>query len=495
MSAPSKTTAPRTLFAFSHDLRVRDHRGLITAARYGEVVPVLVIDRETIARLRCSPRRLAYYCAAVAALDHELRALGSRLIVRRGQPVASLRSLARAIGAVAVGWSIDYDARAIRASRDLQSAFEEAGIRVLPVHDAPVMEPETLALAHPDGNGWRAFAPYFAAWRAQVPVEVSGDVRFAAHDIPSEALPAPREFGSDIELASGVSESAAAEKLARFVSGPLLTYGVARRVPSVERTAELSVELSFGVLAARRAVAAALERATDPFLLAEERASIELWLRALAQRDFFFQLGWFSDGFDDEPLQAKMRGFRFAQTHPGIDAWRAGMTGFPLVDAGMRELHATGRMHPRARSIAASFLCFDLGVDWRVGRQEWERYLIEDSPALSIANWQWAAGVGADLAYPRIYHPLKQARRYDPHGTYVRRWIPELAGLPDAVLFADLDDPTQLRLPLYGPRSYPPPIVDHEAVARAFLTRYRNEVEGERSAAKGSSGGTPSATR
>ncbi len=137
-----------------------------------------------------------------------------------------------------------------------------------------------------------------------------------------------------------------------------------------------------------------------------------------------------------------MRGFAFARSHPALDAWRSGRTGFPLVDAGIRELRATGWMHPRLRAIAASFLCFDLGVDWRVGRDDWDRYLIEDAPALAVGNWQWIAGVGADLAaYPRIYNPLKQARRFDPAAQYVRRWIPELAGLPDAAILDPLDAP------------------------------------------------------
>ena len=133
----------------------------------------------------------------------------------------------------------------------------------------------------------------------------------------------------------------------------------------------------------------------------------------------------------------------------------------------------------RVRAIAASFLCFDLGVDWRVGRDEWDRLLTEDEPALAAGNWQWIAGVGADLAaYPRIYNPRKQARRFDPSTAYVRRWLPELAGLPDAALFepeAGYGE-AQMELALFGPRSYPAPVVDHESVARAFLQRYGREV-------------------
>jgi deoxyribodipyrimidine photo-lyase len=458
-------------------LRVDDHLGLAAAATFGEVVPVLVLDPVRLARLRASPRRAAFFCAAIAALDEAIRERGGRLIVRRGATAATLRSLARGIGASTVAWTVRYDAKEIRADRDVQAALEESGIRVLAVHDAPVVPPEDLALAHRRGDGWRAFVPYHERWRTLLPPEAVAPVRFTRSEIASEGLPVPEEFGAREFETGPVSPAAAEAKLAAFLAGPLLSYGVSRNVPSAGETSELSAELSFGTLSARSAVRGACARATDPFLLIEETTSVRLWLRSLAMRDFFLQLGWYNDGLDETPLQEKMRRFAFARSHPQLDAWRSGTTGFPLVDAGIRELRATGRMHPRVRAIVASFLCFDLGVDWRVGRDEWDRLLIEDDPVLASGNWQWVAGVGADLAaYPRIYNPVKQAHRFDPAANYVRRWIPELAALPDATIFERLDRQPQLALPLFGARQYPAPILDHETAARAFLARYRAEV-------------------
>ena len=459
-------------------MRVEDHLGLAEAARYGEVVPVLVLDPVRLTRLHVSPRRAAYFCAAVAALDAAVVARGGRLIVRRGATAATLRSLARGLGAATVAWSVRYDAKEIRADRDVQAALEESGIRVVAVHDAPVVPPEDLALAHRSGDGWRAFVPYFERWRTLIPVDAPPPVRFARVEVASEALPVPAEFGARDGDHAPVSPAVAAEKLAAFLNGSILGYGVARNVPDAGNTSELSAEFSFGLVSARSAVRGACARLADPFLLSEETTAVRLWLRALAQRDFFLQLGWYNDALDEAPLQEKMRRFEFARSHPQLDAWRSGTTGFPLVDAGIRELRTTGRMHPRVRAIAASFLCFDLGVDWRVGRDEWDRELIEDDPALATGNWQWVAGVGADLAaYPRIYNPVKQAHRFDPAAGYVRRWIPELAGLPDATIFerGERAQP-QLALPLFGPRQYPLPILDHEGAARAFLARYRAEV-------------------
>ena len=468
----------RAVFAFTRDLRLDDHAGLATAARYGAVVPVLVIDQSCAARLRRSPRRAAYFCAAVEALDAALRERGTRLIVRRGPSAPVLRAIARALGASAVVWSCGYDPAAVRADRDLQSRLEEAGLRALPTHDALAVPPEEAAASRQRGDGYRAFVPYHARWRELTPQPAAGSAEFVQTELSSEALPVPAEFGSSLTCAEPAGEAAAARKFAAFLEGPLLQYGVARNVPADGETSRLGVELSFGTISARTVVRAACERLGDAFLLAEERTSVGLFLRSLAQRDFFLQLAWYTETLGEEPLQPKMRHFGFARTHPQLDAWRTGRTGFPLIDAGMRELRATGWMHPRVRAIAASFLCFDLGVDWRVGRDAWETELIEDEPALALGNWQWIAGVGADLAFPRIYNPLKQARRFDPAAIYVRRWIPELAGLPDAAILDPLgaERRPQLELTLFGGRAYPLPVIDHETAARDFLARYAREV-------------------
>jgi deoxyribodipyrimidine photo-lyase len=469
----------RAVFAFTRDLRLGDHAGLAAAARHGDVVPVLIIDSVGAGRLRRSPRRAAYYCAAVRALDAALREHGSALIVRRGNAGHALRALARATGAGVVGWSCGYDAKSIRRDRSLQSTLEEAGLRALPVHDMPAVPPEDAAASHHRGDGYRASVPYHARWRTLLPPADAGSATFAHVDLASEPLPQPEEFGGTSGIECEAGEALARARLDAFLAGPVLSYGVARNVPASGETSQLSAALSFGTIAARTVVRAACERHADPFLLAEERASLSLFLKALAQRDFFLQLAWYTESLAEEPLQAKMRGFAFARTHPRLDAWREGRTGFPLVDAGVRELHATGWMHPRVRSIAASFLCFDLGVDWRVGRDEWDRHLVEDDPALAACNWQWVAAVGADLAaYPRIYNPAKQARRFDPRAQYIRRWIPELAGLPDVAIL----DPQagraerQIQLPLFVERGYPEPMLDHEEAARTFLARYAREV-------------------
>lgn len=467
--------SPPFIYRFTRDLRLDDHAGLAHAAANGDIIPVLVIDRALEMRIGHSARRAAFFCATVAALDAELRARGSRLLVRRGALGAVLKSVARAAGASGVAWSCAYDAASIQRDERLQSELEEAGLRATIVHDAPAIPPEETAAARNNGRGYRAFVPYFDVWRTMnvASYEAPLLMRFATSDLQSEPLPSPHEFGA-LERIVEAGEPVARERLRRFLSESAVQYAASINVPSENGTSHLSAHLSFGAISARTIVRATLQRIEDPFLLSEERLSLRLFLRSIAMRDFFLQLAWFEPLTEDQPLQERMRGFPFAKSHPALDAWRAGKTGFPLIDAGVRQMRETGWMHPHVRAVAASFLCFDLGVDWHAGRDEWDRWLIEDDPALANGNWQWIAGVGADLVqYPRIYNPQKQLRRFDPAGAYVRTWVPELAHVPVGSWQGSRSDETQLALPLFARDGYPQPILDHEAAARAFLERYR----------------------
>lgn len=465
------------IYRFTRDLRLDDHAGLATAAQHGDILPLLVIDRAMETRIGSSPRRAAFFCAAVAALDTALRERGSRLIVRRGPPASSIRQLARATGATGVAWSASYDGAGVRNDERVQSELEEAGLRALIVHDAPVIAPEEAAVTR-DGQGYRAFAPYYDLWKTLevATYEAPLLVRFASSDLQSEPLPMPHDFGA-AERAIAASPALAHRMLASFLNESAVQYAVAMNVPSEDRTSHLSAHVSFGTISARTIVRAVKERANDPFLLSEERVSLKLFLRSIAMRDFFLALSWFHPQTDDAPLQEKMAGFAFSRTHAALDQWRGGKTGFPLVDAGIRQLHETGWMHPHVRAVAASFLCFDLGVDWRVGRDEWERWLIEDDPALANGNWQWIAGVGADMAqYPRIYNPEKQRRRYDPTGAYIKEWVSELKHVPMTSWDLGRVDRAQLALALFDDDRYPRAVVDHDAAARAFLVRYRTHL-------------------
>jgi deoxyribodipyrimidine photo-lyase len=468
----------RSLYLFRRDFRLGDHAGLAEASRFGHVVPALILDPSRERRLERNPRRAAYYCGAVSSLRDDLRARGAALVVRRGSMSATVLRLARESQAETVVWSAAYDGATMERDRALQAALEEAGLRVSLVHDAPAVPPDDTAAqrASDDGSGYRAFAPYVAAWQTVPRTSFDAPVRFADIALASDGLPEPGAFGATAlavdEMPSEFSTLAAFDA---YLAGPALAYRSARNVPAQSATSRLSAALSFGIVSARTLLARIDARRGDRFLLSEERSSLDALERALVQRDFFLQLGWFFEETPDLALQSRMRAFPFARSHPGLAAWREGRTGYPLVDAGMRQLIATGWMHPRVRLVAASFLCFDLGVDWRIGRDAWDDLLIEDDAALATGNWQWSAGVGADLAqFPRIFNPRKQARWFDPLGTYVRRYVPELANVPaTAVLNPEATaHRRQIALPLFDANAYPQPIVDHEPAARSFLARY-----------------------
>jgi deoxyribodipyrimidine photo-lyase len=468
---------PAAIYRFTRDLRLDDHAGLSAAAAFGDVLPVLIVDADLASRLRSSARRAAFYCGAVRALDDALRERGSALTIRRGEAADILSRLVRESGASAVVWSASYDGAGASADRDLQAALEESGTRAVFVHDAPAIPPEESAAAHSSGGeGYKAFVPYYEVWRDLEPASYEAPLllSFASAAKAGEPLPVPADFGS-AESPLDASEALARGKLEAFLRGPALQYSIALNVPADDRTSHVSPDLTFGTIAARTVVRETRRRLDDPFLLSEERASLRLFQRSIAMRDFFLQLAWYHPRMASETLQEKMRDFPFAESHAELQAWREGRTGYPIIDAGIRQLHATGWMHPRVRAIAASFLCFDLNVDWRAGLAEWEKYLVEDDPALAVGNWQWIAGVGADLAaYPRIYNPVKQERRFDPAGVYARTWIAELAHTVGGRLGAHAA--AQIELPLGSGEKYPRAVVEHDRAAREFLKRYQQFV-------------------
>ncbi len=287
------------VYRFTRDLRLDDHAGLADAAAHGDVVPVLVIDRALENRIGSSPRRAAFFCATVAALDASLRERGSRLLVRRGQLGSTLKSIARACNANGVTWSCAYDAASMHADERLQSELEEAGLRAAIVHDAPAIAPEETAAARTDGRGYRAFAPYFDVWKTMRPASYEAPLlmRFASTELQSEPLPAPHDFNAP-ERVIEAGERAALERLRRFLNEHAMQYAIAMTVPSDSGTSHLSAHLSFGSISARRVVRDSLERVDDPFLLSEERLSIRAFLRSIAMRDFFLQLAWFEPQTD-----------------------------------------------------------------------------------------------------------------------------------------------------------------------------------------------------
>ena len=374
--------------------------------------------------------------------------------------------------------------RKFETDRDVQAALEESGIRVLAVHDASVVPPEDLALRASARRRLarvravpRALARAAAA-RSRLPERYD----FAPAEIASEGLPFPGGVRrARIRYRCRVSGAWREAKLAAFLEGPLLAVRrVTRNVPSAGETSDLSAELSFGLVSARQCGARRVQ-ARVRSVPADRRDDVRSVVAALARDARLSSCS--SAGITTRSTRLRCRRrcarFAFARSHPQLDAWRSGTTGFPLVDAGVRELRATGRMHPRVRAIAASFLCFDLGVDWRLGRDEWDQ--APDRGRSGIGNGELAMGRGCGCGSCRLSAHLqsgeagaslrssRELRAQMDHRNLQRSPMRRSSNASTAS--------RNLRFAAYSARgNIPTPILDHEAAARAFLARYRAEV-------------------
>jgi len=451
------STPPRRAIAwFRRDLRLADNRMLAEATRSERVWPVVVADPEILDALRDAPGRRAWYAANVAALDADLRRHGSALTVLRGRPEEVLPTFAARVGAGLVV-AADSDEPGARA-RDGQVASRIA-LRV--VDDLRLVRPGDLVSGA--GSGYRVYTPFRRALEALLTMEPEriAEARPDLRRLAPADDPAPYPDEGSPSFLPAPGERAARERLARFVSRHLAGYRDARDRPDLDRTSRLSPDLRVGSLSVRAAWRAVVD------LPGPGAVSFR---GELAWREFFHEVLEQDPDSVERASRAEFRDVAWvdgAEAEDALSAWSAGLTGYPIVDAGMRQLVATGWMHNRLRLITASFLVKDLGVDWRRGAEVFGRHLLDGDVAQNTGNWQWVAGVGTDAArYFRILSPVRQAARFDPGGAFVRRWLPELAGLPANLIHEPW------RSPLAAGLAYPPRIVDHAAARARTLERF-----------------------
>ncbi len=468
------------------DLRLHDHTALQHAlAVCRRVQLVFLFDTEILqplldAGLR-GDRRVRFIHDSLAELDAALRRLGGALCVLHGRAEHALPELAGRLSAQAVFTHHDYEPQARR--RDAAVAGELAG-RGVEFHafDDQVMLPPT-ALRTGQGRPYSVFTPYRNAWMARMRSEAGAalDERVCALDAqrllaPPQDLPTlPRlaQIGFDAasELPPGIEPGRrGALRAWESFQARLHDYAAQRDYPAREATSGLSVHLRFGTISVRelgRHAWQAAQRGND---------GAQTWLSELIWRDFYAQV------LHHRPDLAQGRSFRaaydrieWADDPQLLQAWCEGRTGYPLVDAAMRELLHSGRMHNRLRMVVASFLCKDLGIDWRLGEAHFARHLLDFDLASNNGGWQWASSSGCD-AQPwfRIFNPLEQSRRFDPDGHYIRRQLPELRLLDARAIHAPwLAAPAALQAAgLRLGRDYPLPVVDHAEARRRTLARY-----------------------
>ena len=452
--APSGSTI---VVLFTRDLRVHDHPALAEATKLAErVVPLFVLDASLLASDFASPNRVTFLVQSLTDLDASLRALGGALVVRRGDAVREAAVLARTVGARAVFASADVSAYAHERERRLREACAEAGIELRLFPGVTIVGPGELRPA--GGDHFRVFTPYWNRWRML-------SLRPTAPRPRCIALPRGLARGSLgrlpvlRELVAGVpspdlvvgGESRARARLDAWLRRGLGRYPAHHDDLAVDGTSRLSPYLHFGCLSP---VEVARRTANRP--------GGEAFRRQLCWRDFHHQVTAAFPAIAREDYRP--RGDRWDDDAELLALWKQGRTGFPLVDAGMRQLVREGWMHNRARLVTASFLVKDLYLDWRLGAAHFFDLLVDGDIANNAGNWQWVAGTGNDTRPNRVFNPVRQAERFDPDGEYVRRWVPPLAALRGARVHTPwrLDAAERRRL------EYPPPIVSHEAAAAAF---------------------------
>jgi deoxyribodipyrimidine photo-lyase len=430
---------------FTRDLRVHDNPALAAACAAAETVtPLFVLDDEVLRRSG-SPNRVAFLLEALCDLDRSLRELGAALVVRRGDVVEEATRFARSVGAAAVFVAEDVSAYAARRERRLL----EAGLDVRTSPGVTAVPPGCIV---PDGRDhFSVFTAYWNRWRTEprrVVLAVPRLVRVSPGVEPGR-VPDRAELGvgSVSQALPSGGEREGRRRLASWLSGGLAAYTTGRDELAADTTSRLSPYLHFGCVSPLEVV----ERSAG-------LAGADDFVRQLCWRDFNHQLLAARPDATDADLRP--RGDRWRSDDHALEAWKAGRTGYPLVDAGMRQLQVEGLMHNRARLVTASFLAKHLYLDWRLGAAHFEELLVDADLANNRLNWQWVAGTGVDTRPNRMLNPARQAARYDPSGDYVRRWVPELSDLDGALAHVPWRASATL--------DYPPPIVEHDQAVRRF---------------------------
>ncbi|MBI4913210.1 MAG: deoxyribodipyrimidine photo-lyase [Acidobacteria bacterium] len=453
------------------DLRVSDHGPLAEGAK-GELIPLFVLDPRFFApeRARELPHRMQFLLGSLEELGARIAGLGSRLVIAEGRSVEVVPRLAalwKVDQVLAHRWTEPFG-----RERDRRVAQGLAG-RGIPLR---LFEGETLlppgSVRTAQGGMFRVFTPFARACALRLapssPVPAPGSLPPLPSGVGTEGIPIPSlealGLAPNPRVQSG-GEAAAQARLRAFLAGPLARYAEERDRMDLEGTSRLSADLKFGTCSIRQAWAAASgSEGAGPFL------------NELLWREFSHHLLWEWPELLQKPFRADFQGFPWRKDEAAWKAWVAGRTGYPVVDAAARQLLAEGFVHNRARMVAASFLAKHLLLDFRLGEAHYLKWLTDGDWAQNDAGWQWSAGCGCD-AQPwfRIFNPVAQGRRFDPRGDYVRRWVPELAGLPPDGIHEPWRAPEHQRARL----DYPDPVVDHAFARERFLAAAKGHLRKE----------------
>ena len=469
------------VFWHRRDLRCHDNRGLALASGLtgdvdGPALPLFVFDDAVLAH--GSPPRVRFMLDALASLREAYRDRGSDLVVRRGDPREAVPRVAAEFGADRVVWNRDYSGLARERDADVRLALDDAGVDRESVHDHLHHEPGSITTNA--GDTYSVYTYFGKKWHdreKEEPYPTPADGDLAAVD--GDPLPSMAALGFDDPVGEvpEAGHGAARARLEAFCDGPIERYEEAREYPARDDTSRLSADLKWGTLGVREAYAAtaeAMARADD-----DAAESVEEFQSQLAWREFYAHVLADEPRVVTENYKDYENPIEWRDDDEALQAWKDGETGYPVVDAGMRQLRREAFMHNRVRMIVASFLTKDLLLDWREGYDHFRAMLVDHDTANDNGGWQWAASTGTDAQpYFRIFNPMTQGERYDPDGEYVREYVPELRGV-DAETIHSWHELSDAERTAAAP-DYPGPIVDHaerREAALAMFERARGEAD------------------
>lgn len=476
-----------SLVWFRKDLRLSDNPALQAAiARGGPVVCVFIRDEATSGALPVGGAAAWWLHHSLAALADDIAARGGTFILKSGEPPTIIPDLCREFDIEAVFWNRCYEPEAVARDMNLKTDLKDRGIYVESFNGSLLREP--LEVKTKAGGAYGVFTPFWKALCAMgdpprpvaapdvlpgLPTDRSGD------DLEDwSLLPTKPDWSGGLQESWSPGESGARARLSDFLESSVARYGDRRNRPDMEGTSRLSPHLAFGELSPREIWHIARDAARREGGQAE--SGIWSFLREIGWRDFNHNLLFHNPEMPVRNYNEKFDAFPWLDNEEALKRWQKGRTGYPMVDAGMRELWHTGFMHNRVRMVAASFLVKHLLIDWRHGEAWFRDTLVDADLANNVANWQWVAGCGADAApYFRIFNPIGQGEKFDPDGTYIRRWIPEIAALPDKYLNEPWTAPDSVldEAGIDLGRTYPKPIVEHKRARERALSAY-DEIKG-----------------
>jgi len=425
------------LFWFRRDLRLNDNHGLYEALKSGkEVLALFIFDTSILGKLKSDDRRVPYIHREILKIDQQLREFGSRIIVRHGEPSEVISRLIREFSIDAIYANQDYEPYGIKRDSEISDLLNREGKKLFLFNDHLIFKPGEVL--KPDGTTYTVFTSFSKKWLANFNVDKL--VRYPSESyfhkfVVSDAINQETEIPSLQKLGFNSEEIHYPEAIIPLEK--VINYADTRDYPAIDATTKLGMALRFGTISIRECVDIAASNSN-------------IWLNELIWREFFMHILFYYPDVVDHSFKKQYDKIRWINDEGHFRKWCEGKTGYPLVDAGMRQMIKTGFMHNRVRMVTASFLVKHLLIDWRWGEAFFAEQLLDYELSSNNGNWQWAAGSGCDAApYFRIFNPMRQQERFDPTFAYIRKWVPE-----------------------YGTPLYPAPVVNHEFARKRCLEAF-----------------------